>query len=184
MKHVNNAVVENEVLDKVGYKMEDLELKVNILTYKMQYGSWPMPHQIHKSNFKKNLRNLRLTLSSPNDRNDWIKNVLLRYQKIREEIRVVTFSLLGSLYRSLVPEETIRTFRAPSTIILRGNDLPKCSIRRRPCIRTFVAKLCRWNTAADLRKVAARNLQSRITHTKTRLLVCNVDSSKSVIVAG
>ncbi|XP_076632358.1 uncharacterized protein LOC143347228 [Colletes latitarsis] len=76
-KHVDDTVVENEIINKVGYKVEDLELKVNILTYKMQYGAWPLPHQIHKSNFRKNLRNLRLTLSNPNDRNDWIKHVLL-----------------------------------------------------------------------------------------------------------
>ncbi|XP_076685837.1 uncharacterized protein LOC143377913, partial [Andrena cerasifolii] len=72
-----NSICDKEILNKVGYKVEDLELKVNILTYKMQYGSWPLPHQIHKSNFRKNLRNLRLTLSNPNDRNDWIKHVLL-----------------------------------------------------------------------------------------------------------
>nr|XP_033331809.1 uncharacterized protein LOC117223564 [Megalopta genalis] len=43
----------------------------------MQYGSWPMPHQIQKPGFKKHLKNLRLTLSNTNDRADWIKHVLL-----------------------------------------------------------------------------------------------------------
>lgn len=80
VKRSNNIAIDKDILNKVGYKVEDLELKVNILTYKLQYGSWPLPHQVQKSNFKKNLRNLRLTLSSPNDRNNWIKHVLLRYQ--------------------------------------------------------------------------------------------------------
>ncbi|XP_076247446.1 uncharacterized protein LOC143187239 [Calliopsis andreniformis] len=77
-KHLDDATAENEIFNKVGYKIEELELKVNILTYKMQYGSWPLPHQVHKSKFRKNLRNLRLTLSNPNERYDWIKQVLLR----------------------------------------------------------------------------------------------------------
>lgn len=77
-KRGNDASIDKDVLNKVGYKVEDLELKVNILTYKLQYGTWPLPHQVQKSNFKKNLRNLRLTLSNPNDRNNWIKHVLLR----------------------------------------------------------------------------------------------------------
>ncbi|XP_076398343.1 uncharacterized protein LOC143266668 isoform X2 [Megachile rotundata] len=71
------TAVDKGMLDKIGYKMDDLELKVNILTYKMQYGTWPLPHQVQKSNFRKHLRNLRLTMSSPNDRNNWIKHVLL-----------------------------------------------------------------------------------------------------------
>lgn len=78
-KEYIETTVDKEMLNKVGYKMEDLELKVNILTYKMQYGCWPLPHQVKKSNFRKHLRNLRLTMSSPNDRNNWIKHVLLRY---------------------------------------------------------------------------------------------------------
>ncbi|CAD1469281.1 unnamed protein product, partial [Heterotrigona itama] len=69
--------IDKEIFNKVGYKVEDLELKVNILTYKLQYGAWPLPHQVQKSNFRRNLRNLRLTLSNPNDRNNWIKHVLL-----------------------------------------------------------------------------------------------------------
>ncbi|XP_034183816.2 uncharacterized protein LOC117605998 isoform X1 [Osmia lignaria lignaria] len=76
-KEYIETTVDKEMLNKVGYKMEDLELKVNILTYKMQYGCWPLPHQVKKSNFRKHLRNLRLTMSSPNDRNNWIKHVLL-----------------------------------------------------------------------------------------------------------
>lgn len=79
-KRSNDTNIDKEILNKVGYKVEDLELKVNILTYKLQYGAWPLPHQVQKSNFRKNLRNLRLTLSNPNDRNNWIKHVLLRYQ--------------------------------------------------------------------------------------------------------
>ncbi|KOX78153.1 Enteropeptidase [Melipona quadrifasciata] len=81
-KRSNDTNIDKEILNKVGYKVEDLELKVNILTYKLQYGAWPLPqpHQVQKSNFRKNLRNLRLTLSNPNDRHNWIKHVLLRYQ--------------------------------------------------------------------------------------------------------
>ncbi|XP_076228733.1 uncharacterized protein LOC143175141 [Nomia melanderi] len=77
-KRLNNVLKDKEILNKVGYKIEDLELKVNILTYKMQYGSWPMPHEIQKPKFRKHLQNLRLTLSNANDRADWIKQVLLR----------------------------------------------------------------------------------------------------------
>ncbi|CAK9816613.1 hypothetical protein ANTPLA_LOCUS9033 [Anthophora plagiata] len=80
-KYCNKTTVDKNILNKVEYKMEDLELKVNILTYKLQYGTWPLPHQVQKSNFRKNLRNLRLTLSNPNDRNNWIKHVLLSPRK-------------------------------------------------------------------------------------------------------
>ncbi|XP_076752622.1 uncharacterized protein LOC143424451 [Xylocopa sonorina] len=76
-KRGSGTALDKDILNKVGYKVEDLELKVNILTYKLQYGSWPLPHQVQKSSFRKNLRNLRLTLSNPNDRNNWIKHVLL-----------------------------------------------------------------------------------------------------------
>lgn len=79
-KYTDEKIMNGEILNKVGYKVEDLELKVNILTYKLQYGCWPLPHQVKNSNFRKNLRNLRLTLSNPNDRNNWIKHVLLRYR--------------------------------------------------------------------------------------------------------
>ncbi|KOC65503.1 hypothetical protein WH47_10083 [Habropoda laboriosa] len=85
-KYHNNTAVDNDILNKVGYKVEDLELKVNVLTYKLQYGAWPLPHQVQKSNFKKNLRNLRLTLSNPNDRNNWIKHVLLRINPVFNNI--------------------------------------------------------------------------------------------------
>ncbi|XP_076276955.1 uncharacterized protein LOC143207402 [Lasioglossum baleicum] len=78
-KRLGEVLDDKKILNKVGYKIEDLELKVSILTYKMQYGSWPMPHQIQKPSFKKHLQNLRLTLSNTNDRTDWIKRVLLRY---------------------------------------------------------------------------------------------------------
>ncbi|XP_018349596.1 PREDICTED: uncharacterized protein LOC108752903 isoform X2 [Trachymyrmex septentrionalis] len=53
----------------------DLELKINVLTYKMQYGTWPLPQQIYNLNPK--LRKIRLTLSNPGDRKNWLKHVLL-----------------------------------------------------------------------------------------------------------
>ncbi|KAF7392576.1 hypothetical protein HZH66_008409 [Vespula vulgaris] len=65
------------ILSRVGCKVDDLELKINILTYKLQYGTWPLPHQIQNSTLKKQLRNLRLTLSTSNDRKEWIKHILL-----------------------------------------------------------------------------------------------------------
>ncbi|XP_076657980.1 uncharacterized protein LOC143362054 [Halictus rubicundus] len=80
-KRLGGVLDDKKILNKVGYKIEDLELKVSILTYKMQYGSWPMPHQIQKPSFKKHFQNLRLTLSNTNDRTDWIKRVFLRYPK-------------------------------------------------------------------------------------------------------
>ncbi|KAG7205828.1 hypothetical protein KM043_007769 [Ampulex compressa] len=76
-KRFDDAEFDKGMLDKVGCKIEDLELKVNILTYKLQYGTWPLPHQIPPSGQKRGLRNVRLTLSSPNDRNNWIKHMLL-----------------------------------------------------------------------------------------------------------
>lgn len=66
------------ILSRVGCKVDDLELKINILTYKLQYGTWPLPHQIPNSMLKKQHRNLRLTLSTSNsDRKDWIRRILL-----------------------------------------------------------------------------------------------------------
>ncbi|KAI4502711.1 hypothetical protein M0802_001755 [Mischocyttarus mexicanus] len=65
------------ILNTLGCKVDDLELKINILTYKLQYGTWPLPHQIPNPTLKKQLRNLRLTLSTSNDRNAWIKHMLL-----------------------------------------------------------------------------------------------------------
>lgn len=72
-----NIVLNKQVLSKVGHKIHDLELKVNILTYKMQYGTWPLPHQIYNLNPKK-LRKIRMTLSNPDD---WEKHVLQKYIK-------------------------------------------------------------------------------------------------------
>ncbi|XP_011691868.1 PREDICTED: uncharacterized protein LOC105452459 isoform X2 [Wasmannia auropunctata] len=70
-----NAVFNKQILNKVGYKIQDLELKINVLTYKMQYGTWPLPHQICNLNPK--FRKIRMTLSNPGDRNNWLKHVLL-----------------------------------------------------------------------------------------------------------
>lgn len=74
-----NAVLNNRILNKIGYKIQDLELKINVLTYKMQYGTWPLPHQICNLNPK--LRKIRMTLSNPGDRKNWLKHVLLKYIK-------------------------------------------------------------------------------------------------------
>ncbi|XP_032677719.1 uncharacterized protein LOC116847142 isoform X2 [Odontomachus brunneus] len=73
---VDNVKVDKKILRKVGYKVQDLELKVNVLTYKMQYGTWPLPHQIYSLNPRK-LQKIRMTLSNPVDRKNWIKHVLL-----------------------------------------------------------------------------------------------------------
>ncbi|XP_011872917.1 PREDICTED: uncharacterized protein LOC105564822 isoform X2 [Vollenhovia emeryi] len=73
--HTQNSVLNKRILNKVGYKIQDLELKINVLTYKMQYGTWPLPHQICNMNPK--LRKIRLTLSNPGDRKNWLKHVLL-----------------------------------------------------------------------------------------------------------
>ncbi|XP_019698786.1 uncharacterized protein LOC109504220 [Harpegnathos saltator] len=75
-KHVDNSIRSRQMLSKVGYKIHDLELKVNVLTYKVQYGTWPLPHEIYSLNPKK-LQKIRMTLSNPLDRKSWIKHVLL-----------------------------------------------------------------------------------------------------------
>ncbi|KAL2714980.1 protein 175-like isoform X1 [Vespula squamosa] len=76
-KWVNRSTPSKYILSRVGCKVDDLELKINILTYKLQYGTWPLPHQIQKSALKRQLRNLRLTLSTSSDRKEWIKHILL-----------------------------------------------------------------------------------------------------------
>ncbi|KAK2582253.1 hypothetical protein KPH14_004599 [Odynerus spinipes] len=76
-KCANKAAPVKDTLNRVGCKVEDLELKINILTYKLQYGTWPLPHQIRNPALRKQLRNLRLTLSTSSDRNTWIKRMLL-----------------------------------------------------------------------------------------------------------
>ncbi|XP_078039130.1 uncharacterized protein LOC144471183 [Augochlora pura] len=65
----------------------------------MQYGSWPMPHQIQKPGFKKHLKNLRLTLSNTNDRADWIKRVLLSPQTNKSFISFQNRSYYPSEHR-------------------------------------------------------------------------------------
>ncbi|XP_067212886.1 uncharacterized protein [Linepithema humile] len=74
--HVENIVLNKRILNKIEYKIRDLELKVNVLTYKVQYGTWPLPHQIYNLHPKK-LQKIRMTLSNPGDRKNWIKHVLL-----------------------------------------------------------------------------------------------------------
>lgn len=78
IRWVDEKSSNKENLNKVGFKVQDLELKVNILTYKMQYGTWPLPHYICKSGKKGELQKIRLTLTNPEDRNSWIKHLLLR----------------------------------------------------------------------------------------------------------
>lgn len=78
LRWVDEKSSNKENLNKVGFKVQDLELKVNILTYKMQYGTWPLPHYICKSDGKSELQNIRLTLKNSEDRNSWIKHLLLR----------------------------------------------------------------------------------------------------------
>lgn len=78
IRWVDEKSKNKENLNKVGFKIQDLELKVNILTYKMQYGTWPLPHHICKADRKSDLQNIRLTLTNPEDRNSWIKHLLLR----------------------------------------------------------------------------------------------------------
>ncbi|XP_029672516.1 uncharacterized protein LOC115241099 isoform X1 [Formica exsecta] len=65
--HAENIVLNKQILNKVGHKIHDLELKINVLTYKMQYGTWPLPHQIYNLNPKK-MRKNKMTLPNPNDR--------------------------------------------------------------------------------------------------------------------
>lgn len=80
-KHI---VLDDQILSNMIYTLQDLELRVNVLTYKMQYGTLPLPHEIYNLNSKK-LKKIKMTLSSPCDRKTWIKHMLLRYIKSRNE---------------------------------------------------------------------------------------------------
>ncbi|XP_066601165.1 uncharacterized protein [Prorops nasuta] len=64
-------------LNKIDNQVQDLELKVNVLTYKIRYGKWPVPRPIQSSALKKRLHNVRLTVSESDERNNWVKHVLL-----------------------------------------------------------------------------------------------------------
>ncbi|XP_072767898.1 uncharacterized protein [Anoplolepis gracilipes] len=75
--HTENIMLNKQILNKVGHKIHDLELKVNVLTYKMQYGTWPLPYQIYNLNPKK-LRKNRMTLFKSDDRK---KHVSQKYTK-------------------------------------------------------------------------------------------------------
>ncbi|XP_020299530.1 uncharacterized protein LOC109863616 isoform X2 [Pseudomyrmex gracilis] len=72
-KHI---VLDNQILSNMIYTLQDLELRVNVLTYKMQYGTLPLPHEIYNLN-SKTLKKIKMTLSSPCDRKTWMKHMLL-----------------------------------------------------------------------------------------------------------
>ncbi|XP_068990921.1 putative leucine-rich repeat-containing protein DDB_G0290503 [Neodiprion pinetum] len=76
-KSGGDALTKDDLI-KVGFKMQDLELKINILTYKMQYGTWPMPHEIPTPSMNQ-LRNVKLTLSNTSRRDMWTKHHLHGY---------------------------------------------------------------------------------------------------------
>lgn len=63
---------------QVGLKMQDLELKINILTYKMQYGIWPLPHEIPTPSLTQLKNSVKLTLSNTERKNIWSKHDLHR----------------------------------------------------------------------------------------------------------
>ena len=88
LRWIDETSVNRENLNKVGFKVQDLELKVNILTYKMQYGTWPLPHHIGKPGMGNELHNVRLTLSNSEERNSWIKHLLLRYKSNKQAIEL------------------------------------------------------------------------------------------------
>lgn len=73
---ITDNIINKENLNRVGYKVQDLELRVNILTYKMQYGIWPSPTQIKETDIKKQKSNVRLSLSSCDNRDLWLSRCL------------------------------------------------------------------------------------------------------------
>lgn len=78
MRFTENRLERNfstDELVKFDFKIQDLELKINILTYKMQYGNWPMPHEIPTPSLNE-LRNIKLTLSNTSRKNMWTKHHL------------------------------------------------------------------------------------------------------------
>ncbi|OXU18125.1 hypothetical protein TSAR_013290 [Trichomalopsis sarcophagae] len=68
----------NQNLKQVGYKVQDLELKLNILTYKAQYGTWPLPN-LSKTSAKTDSQTTQISRSQFGKENSWIKNLLTRY---------------------------------------------------------------------------------------------------------
>jgi hypothetical protein len=74
MKEFDTSV---ENLTQVDSKVRDLELKVNILTYKAQYGTWPLLYLANKIN-KNNLQSIRPVCSQSNDETSWIQYLLMR----------------------------------------------------------------------------------------------------------
>ncbi|XP_057333009.1 MATH and LRR domain-containing protein PFE0570w-like [Microplitis mediator] len=73
LKSLNESVLTKDTLNDVGYKLQDLELRVNILTYKMQYGTWPLPEQIKGTSIEGHKQNIRLTLS---DNRSWLNKCI------------------------------------------------------------------------------------------------------------
>ncbi|XP_032455351.1 uncharacterized protein LOC116738572 isoform X2 [Nasonia vitripennis] len=73
----------NQNLKQVGYKVQDLELKVNILTYKAQYGTWPLPN-LSKTSAKCDSQTTEISRSQFGKENSWIKNLLTRKRNTKE----------------------------------------------------------------------------------------------------
>lgn len=64
-------------LRAINYKIEDIELKLDIVTYKTQYGCWAS-QCLQDKNTLANAKNYRFGLSKITLENSWIKNLLAR----------------------------------------------------------------------------------------------------------
>ncbi|KAK0098622.1 hypothetical protein PV326_005955 [Microctonus aethiopoides] len=73
---ISDRISNKDCLNRIDFKVQDLELRVNVLTYKMQYGTWPLPQQINGTNVEGQKDNMRLSLSSLSSRNSWLNRCI------------------------------------------------------------------------------------------------------------
>lgn len=66
-----------DTLKKTSFQVKDLELKINVLTYKVQYGTWPMANYA-KRKFKNKFNNDQCGFPKLKGKDSWIKNCLLK----------------------------------------------------------------------------------------------------------
>lgn len=77
MRWIKVITQNKEDLKNFCFQVEDLELKVNILTYKVQYGTWPLPNYAKKK-LKKKLHEAQCTFPKLKEKDYWTKHLFLR----------------------------------------------------------------------------------------------------------
>lgn len=90
----------NQNLKQVDCKVQDLELKVNILTYKAQYGTWPLP-SLSKTSAKSDLHATEISRSKSTKGNSWIKNLLTRYYAVLSRLKKLHYLDISDLEQTI-----------------------------------------------------------------------------------